>query len=444
MARPCALLQRFSRAECARGSTYDCDAASTSMWVSSGCRGRFQCGARELACGSMEPGRPGFNCSCAVDDFYEAAKHPTMQCGKQWMRSTAQHNASSCPCSEHSCWRRVHCQPSALCPSRDLWRRDASPTSRAVALVSALCTPSSAVSAHIIVQFKLLASLLASLRLTRSALPHRTLLRARLPRALEARLEELGTQMLPLTPSQLVPPPLWAVRRDTAIGSFVKLSLLALAQFEKVIFLDSDVQVLRNIDQLAAVEPPAFAFHPPDHHQRRGGLNSGVMVLRPDARDFARMRSLLPSVPSGGDGGDQAAWTHFFATAGRPVFELPSGFNFRAGHFDDAQRCSDRAYVIHSADARAATLGAPELRRHLYTIDHCVAAHRMRPDSWRNRTESRGWTRGATVAARRHRGQQATSKHEQRVERPRRGAWPHPRESRLGLAEQKRQNRASE
>ena len=383
------------------------------MWVRQGCRGRFRCGDRELACGSMAPGTLGFNCSCEVDDFYAAAKHPTMRCGKQWMRSTAQHNASSCPCSEHSCWRSVRCQPSSLCPSREPWRSSdgAQPPPRAVAFVSALCTPNPTVTASTVIQFKLLTSLLASLRLTRSALPHYTMVQARLPRALEARLEDLGSTILPLASSQVVPPPPWAVRRETALGSFVKLSLLALSQFEKVIFLDSDVQLLRNIDQLASIEAPAFVFHPPDHHQRRGGLNSGVMILRPSLEAFARMQSLLPTVPAGGDGGDQAAWAHFFEAAAQPVYELPSGFNFRAGHFDDTQRCSERAFVIHSADARAATLGAPELRRHLYMVDHCVAV----------RLDGRGGqlTNWGLASRRGHRGQQAMGGKQQRTERPR-------------------------
>lgn len=77
------------------------------------------------------------------------------------------------------------------------------------------------------------------------------------------------------------------------LHNFVKLRLWELEEFERVIFLDADTLVIRNIDRLFGY--PEFAAAPnlyetlADFHR----LNSGVFVARPSRRSFAAMLEQL-------------------------------------------------------------------------------------------------------------------------------------------------------
>lgn len=74
-------------------------------------------------------------------------------------------------------------------------------------------------------------------------------------------------------------------------NTFDKLAIFSLVQFHKLVYVDSDMLVLRNIDTL--FEKPhmsavcAGQSYPGNEHWK-GGLNSGLMVVEPQAelRDF--------------------------------------------------------------------------------------------------------------------------------------------------------------
>ena len=91
--------------------------------------------------------------------------------------------------------------------------------------------------------------------------------------------------------------------------------------FKKLIFIDNDCAVLRNVDHLALAPTPAFVYHRSDQ-----GLNSGVMVLTPDVGGAARLWALfrnLSHLTSRGFGGgsDQDVWNAFYAAElGRALF----------------------------------------------------------------------------------------------------------------------------
>ena len=87
--------------------------------------------------------------------------------------------------------------------------------------------------------------------------------------------------------------------RDT----FTKLRVWELDEYERVLLLDADTLVLRPLTVAlwhAEVAPTRLAAVP-DCCDR---FNSGVVLLRPDRRVFADMRSKLAALPSY-DGGDQ-------------------------------------------------------------------------------------------------------------------------------------------
>ena len=139
-------------------------------------------------------------------------------------------------------------------------------------------------------------------------------------------------------------------------GTFSKLAVLRLTAFEKVIFLDNDSQVIRNIDHLAGAPTPSFAFHAPDH-----GPNSGVMVISPDLQLAQQALDLLkrPALPSSTvttsgmswpvqqqGAGDQEVWVTLFNLQQQRIHELPSGYNFRwSFEMSHAERC--RVHIVH-------------------------------------------------------------------------------------------------
>lgn len=77
--------------------------------------------------------------------------------------------------------------------------------------------------------------------------------------------------------------------------TFDKLYVWNLTQYEKVVFLDADMQVIRNIDYLfdcphmSAV--CADAFNEPGLDK----LNSGLMVIEPNEREFEELRTIVKS-----------------------------------------------------------------------------------------------------------------------------------------------------
>ena len=79
----------------------------------------------------------------------------------------------------------------------------------------------------------------------------------------------------------------------TPLDNFVKLRLWEMEEYEKVVFIDADAIVLRNIDRLFAY--PEFSAAPnvyeslSDFHR----LNSGVFVARPSRATFADMLTRL-------------------------------------------------------------------------------------------------------------------------------------------------------
>lgn len=94
------------------------------------------------------------------------------------------------------------------------------------------------------------------------------------------------------------------------LGIFTKLRLFSLVEYSRVIFLDLDVLVLRNMDVLFDLCPPAAmvkglwrfehgarldgrTFFPDKGawNEPHGGINAGVMLLEPDVETHLRMQA---------------------------------------------------------------------------------------------------------------------------------------------------------
>lgn len=107
----------------------------------------------------------------------------------------------------------------------------------------------------------------------------------------------------------------------TPLDNFTKLRLWEMTEYERVVFIDADAIVLRNIDRL--FEYPEFSAAPnvyeslSDFHR----LNSGVFAARPSEATFASMLEGLDAPDAFWPRTDQTFLQSFFPDwHGLPVF----------------------------------------------------------------------------------------------------------------------------
>ncbi len=176
-------------------------------------------------------------------------------------------------------------------------------------------------------------------------------------------------------------------RTYTRFGrSFTKLRAFGLTGLDKIVFLDADTIVLRNIDEL--FERPAIAAAPDFFMPDR--FNSGVMVVEPRPALLETFMDELARVPSY-DGGDQgflnAHWSDWWAM---PVaHRLGAGYNlhhfvfqFMAAHPALERQFLDEVKVVHytlQKPWRSFTLtGGSSLWWHAYYGAHPERESRLR------------------------------------------------------------------
>jgi len=105
---------------------------------------------------------------------------------------------------------------------------------------------------------------------------------------------------------------------------FTKLRAWRLTQYSKLVFLDSDTMVTRNIDPLFACEPGSAAAD----QGAPGNFNSGVFVLKPDMAVYAELLRLAPLLPSYNKG-DQGFLNRAFSDwALHRHRQLPESYNY--------------------------------------------------------------------------------------------------------------------
>jgi len=195
-------------------------------------------------------------------------------------------------------------------------------------------------------QAKLAARLLLSLRAVKTTLPiHLLATGVRFP-AVERQLSELGATVLPTGAAPAARVPAWA--SPWARASFAKLAALALgARFERLVVLDNDAVVLRNIDHLgggpAAAAAPAAVFGWKCHPRRE--LRAALLVLQPSAAAHTRAQALLDDAATAvyDDNGEGSVWRALYPAGWH---ELPAGYAAlrSAGFGADGWR---RAHVLH-------------------------------------------------------------------------------------------------
>ncbi|MFN3850390.1 MAG: glycosyltransferase family 8 protein [Spirosomataceae bacterium] len=121
---------------------------------------------------------------------------------------------------------------------------------------------------------------------------------------------------------------------------FDKLNIYRLTEYEKIVYIDADILVVDNIDELFD-KPNGSAVNsggllPNFKHWTH--LNSGVLVVEPDQSIFEDMVAQIGKLPSE-DGGDQGfLQSYFYNWPHQKHLHLDQGYNMFSGflnHFND-------------------------------------------------------------------------------------------------------------
>lgn len=166
-----------------------------------------------------------------------------------------------------------------------------------------------------------------SLAATGTTIPRVALITDDVSEEARAQLTEQGWQLRVIEPVASPDPKATQIYPRFA-KTFTKLRAYGLNDFDKIVLLDADTVVLRNVDDLFA--RPSFSAAPDFFLPDR--FNSGVMVIEPSPALFARLEQALYGSGSY-DGGDQGFLNEFFPTwyEGPPAHRLRAGYNLH--HF---------------------------------------------------------------------------------------------------------------
>ena len=202
-------------------------------------------------------------------------------------------------------------------------------------------------------QLGLLVRAVHSLRRVNTTLPIRLLVSGDRVPSVEERLTQLGVGIIGDRPSHGVPStivPSWGSK--WARASFAKLRALALyvdphfplrEGFDKVIVLDTDTIVLRNIDHLANFPAPAFVAQYKCYP--RAELRGALMAVQPSEAMWTRARELMTrgSTAVYDDLGEGSVWRHMYPT----VNELPIGYAALRSSNLSATDWLHKVHVLH-------------------------------------------------------------------------------------------------
>lgn len=124
--------------------------------------------------------------------------------------------------------------------------------------------------------------------------------------------------------------------------TFDKIKTLKLEQFDKIVFLDSDMYVLHNLDNL--FERPHFSAvenrAPQIHLSNKKYFNSGLMVLNPSVNEYNKVEQLcVPTIKkymkSNISLGDQNVFNEYMKNwPDKNELHLPDGYNVFWGSFN--------------------------------------------------------------------------------------------------------------
>ena len=130
--------------------------------------------------------------------------------------------------------------------------------------------------------------------------------------------------------------------------SFDKINVMSLTEYEKIVFLDSDILLLKNIDDLFERKAPSMAR---DYPWKVEKFSSGIMVLEPNINDYTKMKELVAKNDKTGNKiGDQEIYNEFFQN----INELERKYdvsrqvlNSKGIYFNSVKNNMESKYCVH-------------------------------------------------------------------------------------------------
>jgi alpha-N-acetylglucosamine transferase len=120
--------------------------------------------------------------------------------------------------------------------------------------------------------------------------------------------------------------------------NYTKLRIFGLIEFKKIIFLDADMIILRNIDHLFE-RPHMSACNSGGEIEKYKGwryFNSGLMVIEPAKELFDDMISKIGKIETEKNKGDQAFLHAYYSDwPNKPKLHLPHVYNVLITHLND-------------------------------------------------------------------------------------------------------------
>ena len=171
--------------------------------------------------------------------------------------------------------------------------------------------------------------------------------------------------------------------------TFDKLLIWGLTQFEKIVFLDSDMLIVRNIDELFECEPFSAVCADssyPGNEGWAGGLNSGLMVIEPNIETEKQLlQCVKPVVEESQEQkrlvGDQDVVKYFISDFGQRVsLHLDEGYNIFADHltyyirhlgYSLSNKTGKPIYVVHFI-GKAKPWMKKTLRQYVWLLKMCL------------------------------------------------------------------------
>lgn len=118
--------------------------------------------------------------------------------------------------------------------------------------------------------------------------------------------------------------------------TFDKFNIFELTEFDKIIYLDSDMYIARNIDELFECKDMSCvaAGQSMKGNEDWINLNSGLMVIEPKKELIREFIKILQEANFGKNIGDQDVLEEYFSWHTKPELKLPEKYNIFATYID--------------------------------------------------------------------------------------------------------------
>lgn len=141
-------------------------------------------------------------------------------------------------------------------------------------------------------------------------------------------------------------------------NTFFKLQIMKLTQFDKIVYIDSDMLVLNNLDKLFDFPGLSATTGSKSAHPEYTEFNSGIMVIEPNEKEYTKLISCVELAidrkkKEGKGYGDQDVFNEYFKDWNdHPEHNFGEEYNATYAYIDDlmkAKRYTDlkQINVIH-------------------------------------------------------------------------------------------------